>query len=563
MKLLDVFGTNSETFSIGLGEKKVEFRSIDGIFYFRNFGSGWQKASSETLKDSVKMRTWSAGIFLSEGEIFLYNDSIWESQIVIESLDFLIDSRNFIKIADLSNFTRIDVSLNSNNYLSVENSDTIYINGLTTTAKTIILPDARTLNIGRKFLFLNESTNDINIYKKGSSLYDSIKTKESISFVLTDNTTENGSWSKINFGGGNNSSNELVITLNLSQYGDVNPFLLGDIVYYNILTLKWEKAYVGDFDLNIIGFISNSTSNIITIKFFGEINFTDPLKYNNQTIIPGTVYYLTDISGDAGKVLPSPTLKNPKKIFIAITTTKILLLDLGQSDQKNNNEILINLTLSDYGGTNPFSVGNIIYYNQSTSKWEKAYSSSIDIGSVGFVIYSDTNSIKICFQGTVELKTPLSVTPGQYYYLSDVPETAGTFISSINNKNEKKLFLAISTKIIILLNEPNQVRFNDVKYYNITNGSSITLNNSESLLTYRINGYVYNDNNFISFSGIINNGSGSSTVNAQIQSNSQCVYDYDFSPGLCFIDDGSGNLNLKNNLGSSKIIVIFREKFKL
>jgi hypothetical protein len=47
------FGTNSESFSIGLGEKKIDFRTFDGVFYFRNFGGGWQKASSELLKDSV------------------------------------------------------------------------------------------------------------------------------------------------------------------------------------------------------------------------------------------------------------------------------------------------------------------------------------------------------------------------------------------------------------------------------------------------------------------------------------------------------------------------------
>jgi len=561
MKLLDIFGTSSDSFSIGLGENKVEFRSIDGVLYFRNFGSGWEKASSETLKNSIKMRTWSAGITLSQGEIFLHNESIWESQSTIESLDFLIDSNNFVKIADLSNFIRLDASSQSNLYLTAESSDTVYIYNDTLETTDIFLPDATTLTLGRKFLFINGSNNTVNVYKKTTNQYESIAPEESMSLVLTSNDSVIGDWSKISFGGGGGTnSNE--ITIPLSEYIGSNP-LLGNIVYYNVNTLKWEKAYVGDFDLNIIGFISDVTSNTIKIKFFGELEFSDALTYNSEVIVPGTVYYLTDVSSDPGKVTSTPTLKNPKKIFIAITTKKILILDLGQSDQKNNNEILIMLNLPDYSGVNPFSVGNAVYYNQSTSKWEKAYSSSADIGSVGFVIFKDDNSIKICFQGTVELKNALSITPGQYYYLTDVLESAGTYFTSENVKNEKKLFLAISTKIIILLNEPNQNRFNDIKFYTINNGSSITLNNNQSLLVYRINGYVYNDNNYISFSGIINNGSGSSTVNAQIQSNSQFVCDYDTSNSLCFIDDGSGNLTLKNNLGSTKTIVIFREKFKL
>jgi len=560
MKLLDIFGTNSERFSIGLGENKVEFRSIDGVFYFRNFGSGWEKASSETLKDSVKMRTWNSGIILSQGEIFLYNESIWESQSTIESLNFLTDSNNFVKIADLSNFIRLDASSQSNLYLTSESSDTIYIYNDSLQTTDIFLPDSTTLTIGRKFLFINGSNNTVNVYKRTTNQYESIASQESMSLVLTSNDSVIGDWSKISFGGGGgNNSNE--ITIPLSEYIGSNP-LLGNIVYYNVNTLKWEKAYVGDFDLNIIGFISDVTSNIITIKFFGELEFGDPLTYNSQEIVPGTVYYLTDASSDPGKATSIPTLKNPKKIFIAITTKKILILDLGQSDQKNNNEILIILNLPDYSGTNPFSVGDVVYYNQSTSKWEKAYSSSTDIGSVGFVIFKDDNSIKICFQGTVELKNPLSITPGQYYYLTDVLESAGTYSTSENVKNEKKLFLAISTKIIILLNEPNQNRFNDVKFYTVNNGNSITLNNNQSLLIYKINGYVYNDNNYISFFGIINNASNINTVNAEIRSDSRFVCDYDAPNSLCFIDDGSG-LKLKNNLGSTKTIVIFREKFKL
>jgi hypothetical protein len=52
MRLIDVGGTNAESFSIGLGEKKIELRTIDGILYFRNFSGGWNRVSSESISNA-------------------------------------------------------------------------------------------------------------------------------------------------------------------------------------------------------------------------------------------------------------------------------------------------------------------------------------------------------------------------------------------------------------------------------------------------------------------------------------------------------------------------------
>jgi hypothetical protein len=323
------------------------------------------------------MRTWSPGLTLAEGEIFLYNESIWESKITFETIDFLQDSVNLIKVADLSNFTKLNSNV-SPHYLVTEDSDTIYIEGQSGVDVNVFLPDSTTLHIGRRFLFINESAAKVNIFKKETNQYDSINSGESISLLLSLNDTIPGTWSKINFGGNGSSSNEisdniLTVNLNLSQYGEVNPFLLGDIVFYNISNSKWEKAYIGNFDLNILGIVSDKTSNKIYVKFFGEVEFSEPLTYNNITIVPGTLYYLTDLETSAGRVSSIPSPKEPKKIFIAISTTKILILDLGQSEQKNTSEVLVTLNLTDYDGeVNPFVISDIVYYNTTNSRWEKS-----------------------------------------------------------------------------------------------------------------------------------------------------------------------------------------------
>lgn len=434
MKLLDVIGTSSESFSIGSGEKKIEFKTIDGVFYFRNFGTGWQKASSEILKDAVKLRTWSSGLTLNQDELFLYNQALWSSKITFQTLTFSDDSKNFVKIADLSNFTKINV-LDTPYYLESESSDTVYIEGQSTNDLNVFLPDSRTLHIGRTFLFVNGSNTKTNIFKKGTSEYDSIGPGESASLLLTQNIIESGTWSKINLGGINSAGAfiELKVTLNPILYPSGNQFNIGDAIYYNYETTRWEKAYVGDFDLNMLGLVTFSESNIIIIKFFGEIEVPNPLSYNGIEIVPGEVYYLTDDPNNPGIVTSTPTVLSPTRVFVSISTTKILVLNVPQKPSPS------------------------------------------------------------------------------------------------------KVFL-----------------------FDITDGDFLKINTNETGLMYKMDGYVNNDSRMITFNGLIMNGTFS---NARIDTTSDLVWDYEITPGLCFLDDGT-DLIIKNNLGSDITLVITVETFK-
>jgi hypothetical protein len=437
MKLLDVLGTNSETFSLGMGEKKIELRSIDGVLHFRNFGTGWQRASSESLRESLKLRTWTPGLLIAQHEIFLYNDSIWYSENTITASVFLEDCKDFVKIADTVNFLKIDVSTAITTNLPVEVSNSIYFEGESLLSFiSVTLPDAQKINIGRQLLFINGSNVPIRIYRNSNLLsYFTVASSQSLGLIITDNSTSQGEWSSLSFSGGGSGGSggiyQIDAILNLSNYtNSINPFAVGDFIYYDQTVKYWKPAYSENFDLDIFGIVTYSAGNKIRIAFFGLIEFESaPLMNGVTPLVEGKTYYLTDSPSNPGK-------------------------------------------------------------------------------------------------------------------FTDVPGSAN-----------RKVFIALSTNSIFLIPSDEYSRFNQKKIYILNNGSSAILNEGYS---YSLDGFIQDDPNLTTFSGYIYN---STPTDGLIESSSDIIYDSDSSGGLCFFMDGN-DLKMKNNLGSTKNIVIYRKKIK-
>jgi hypothetical protein len=434
MKLLDILGTTAETFSLGSGEKKIELRSIDGVLYFRNFGTGWQKASSESIKESLKLRTWYSGILLSENEIFSHNNSIWCSILTFTSTLFNSDANNFIKVSDILNFLKIDVSKITLINLNPDTADSILIENENTNISfiRINLPDEDFLNAGRQILFINNSNINVRIYRKNQeSGFFTVNSLSSLALVLTFGEYV---WTSLSFGGSEGGGGNVIdVTINLSDYGQnnvINPFSVGDIVYYDQVKKYWDLAYSSNNNLDIIGIVTYRFSNKIGVCLFGQISFTNGLLDNSSNAIE----------------------------------------------------------------------------------------------------------------------------EGRTYYLTDDPLNPGGF-SSLQGSINKKLFIALSPSTIFFLNNNDEERFNEQKIYTLDNNSSVNLNEGYS---YRLDGHIHDDLNLTTFSGYIYQ---STPVEALIESSSDIVFDSDSPGGLCFFMDGN-NLKMKNTLGSSKKIIIYRKKIK-
>lgn len=348
MKLLDVLGTSSETFSVGLGEKKVELRTVDGVLHFRNFGGGWEEASSASVKESLRPRSYVPGLALAEKELFVHSGSLWYTEVPFTASSFLLDASKVTKVVDLNNFTSLNVAqyVNVNAALSAETSDQVYVYGSTSGASFIrlFLPPANTLQVGRHYDLINTSEVSVQVYRSGDNSPTLVLQQgQKAFFFLTTNTTATGVWYTFNYssggGGGGGGSSAIVVALDLGQYGGVNPFGLGNVVTYNVNASprKWEKATSTNYNLGPVGVVTTVASLSITVTFLGEVD-----TFSDLTV--GSTYYLSDVV--PGAYTDSPGTYNVP-VFVATAQTKGVLLSASDSDVRFNKRTLLTLNVDE------------------------------------------------------------------------------------------------------------------------------------------------------------------------------------------------------------------------
>ena len=361
MKLLDVLGTTSETFSVGLGENKIEFRAINGILHFRNFGSGWEQASSASVRESLRTREYLPGTVIAEKELFYYNGALWYAESTFTASSFLLDTDKLIKFADLTNF----VSLNVTQYigsggvaLTANSSNYIHFYGNTNAISSIdvYLPNSTLLHPGRNFEISNSSEITIRIIRSGTTApIISLLPEQKVSLLLIANANQNGDWYTFNYssggGGGGGGSSSVSVALNLDLYGSFNPFGSGEVVTYNPLSTppKWEKATSLNKNMGIVGIVTSIGSASIEVTFAGEITGLTGLT-------AGTKYYLSETVPAA--YTSSPGIYNVP-LFIANSGSSGVLVS-GDEEDRFNRRILLTLAPD---GTYTLNSGtkNIIY----------------------------------------------------------------------------------------------------------------------------------------------------------------------------------------------------------
>lgn len=77
----------------------------------------------------------------------------------------------------------------------------------TTTSLSLILPSAQQVSVGQNIIIRNIGTNSFNVTNAGGSVIATIASGIADFIYLTDNTTDNGSWTVITFGAGTSSAN--------------------------------------------------------------------------------------------------------------------------------------------------------------------------------------------------------------------------------------------------------------------------------------------------------------------------------------------------------------------
>ena len=190
MKYLDLTGTTSNSFTIGVGTNSTELRIIDGILHYRNYGSNYKPLLNDDANSILSPLIWSSGVKYEIGNLIYYGGALF--QVILEHTSTSIFAQNnaYRKVSDIGNFTSLNVDLQSSYSLNLVSSQLIYIFGNTNGSFNLSLPDITSIRFGSVYEIRNDSPRTI-ILKTNSGI--NITTLNSYSTVrLTLTSASNG-----------------------------------------------------------------------------------------------------------------------------------------------------------------------------------------------------------------------------------------------------------------------------------------------------------------------------------------------------------------------------------
>ena len=92
MKYLDLTGTTSNSFKIGVGTNSTELRVIDGILHYRNYGDNYKPLLNEDANYVLSPLIWSAGTKYEVGNLVYYGGVLF--QVILNHTSTSIFAQN-------------------------------------------------------------------------------------------------------------------------------------------------------------------------------------------------------------------------------------------------------------------------------------------------------------------------------------------------------------------------------------------------------------------------------------------------------------------------------------
>jgi hypothetical protein len=145
-----------------------------------------------------------------------------------------------------------------------------------------------------------------------------------------------------------------------------------------------------------------------------------------------------------------------------------------------------------------------------------------------------------------------------YYYLTDnsSPQTIGGF-TNVPSLFNKKIFKATTTTKAYLLDRNESERFEERIVYTMDDSDEVILN--ESNYSFKIDGYINDDIKLITFAGMITSGTPTEGL---IETTSDYISEVESTTNALSFFMRGNDLIMKNNLGSTKKIILYRKKTK-
>lgn len=348
-RFLDIDGTSKDSFTIGVGQNKTEFKSFSGILYFRNINGAWRKVASTEDVAGIQPRVWTAAIDLTTGEIVSHDGVLFVADSdFTTTASFEADSVNLSKFSDYNNYNIIDVVTDSSPYQfsSTVSSHILFRGGAGGGSFVGVMPDASTLRTGQFYIVQNDSTYSIEIRKyDGTTAIDTVNVASAIILVYTDVSGSNGAWTTYDFtstGSGTTTGNSIV---DITQS---NSFVFGNVVGIDTDSL-WKKAISDGGDLIGIGVVTEATGSAFKATIVGPIDLTG---HALTPFTPSQVYFLSDTA--AGELTTvEPAVSQP--IIKAISTTEAVVLPHRPAESGAGNTVF-SVNYDSAGGETEFAI---------------------------------------------------------------------------------------------------------------------------------------------------------------------------------------------------------------
>jgi hypothetical protein len=303
MKGLNLIGTTSESFKMGVGENSVELRVIEGKLYFKNFGEPFKELLANDAEIVLSPLQWSPNVNYGIGNLIYYSGGLFVViKAHISGNNFLANNDSYRKIYDVNNFTKINVAAQGSVSLDLLSSQYVYLFGNAPGQFTLKLPDPTSIKIGSQYTIQNNSSKTIKVFTNNNVLVSDIDPYNTKVFSLIDFNNLFDSWSyflitsdPIDFG--------LQVKTISFDVGQQYIFIGSSGVFEDNNSGKYSFFDVNDADLNgdifwttgaqscrIVTF-SNIVASGDSPNFFCFFNINDDLYLKNNTSVSRDIVF--------------------------------------------------------------------------------------------------------------------------------------------------------------------------------------------------------------------------------------------------------------------------------
>ena len=404
MNFFDISGTNQNSFSIGLGDNKIELISKNGKLYLKNFDSSNPIDIASKEPGFLEIVSWSSGIQLAINNVVTYLGSVYLVKVShTTGLSFDVDYFEFI----LSYDKLVKVTANNGNIYQIikTQGNDIYFFGSNSGTQTIIFPNCLLEGLGKKLTIYNFSNCLLEIFLfDGTTYFSSINENQVKTYLLSDKSSEIGNWNEIAYWQlEEREINE--VRINIS-----NAFNIGDILGHDGTNFVKIDSYSSYSPLGIIRDCNNS---YFVLVFYGYINLIDYIGTSPFPFVLGKEYYLSEITPG----IWSDTYTGIKQpVMIAFSTTEAIV-----NFKSKKEEIFENITLTNnqsifrnisngiyklYETNNPRNYTTIVYKNGS---YRNLYN-SVFSPNLFFDIQGNSGTINIYDDGNLNIENKTGVT---------------------------------------------------------------------------------------------------------------------------------------------------------